>query len=124
MYRLGIVNPEVIINLDNGVYEFRSKSATGKTFLLNMIKNASFLEPVVGYTLSDHARGLISYDECINCKVIMFDRYDMYAGAYKNIILDCMKNSIVLIDNKVYDKLNIDVTICNVRLSVNKIEVL
>lgn len=123
MYKLGLVNPEVIIDLENGVYEFMENSATGKTYLLNMLKMASVKEPVIGYTYSDHLDGSVLMERCLRSKVIMFDRYDMYAGCYKDIILACKDNSIILLDNKTYDRLGLDMGYCGVKLTRGRIEV-
>lgn len=103
MYKNDKYDVEVNINLDNGIYVFDEKSATGKTRLCKVLKELRKLgEPVIGYTYGDDNLGisLIDITNKVNPKVLMLDRYDMYNGTFNNELAEWSKNAVILIDCK------------------------
>lgn len=103
MYKNDKYDVEININLENGIYVFDEKSATGKTRLCKALKELRKLgEPVVGYTYGDDKLGISLVDlvSKVNPKVIMLDRYDMYNGTFNERFTGWSKKAIVLIDCK------------------------
>lgn len=123
MFRLNSKRPEVEIRLENGIYVFDDVSAEGKTYLTNTLNKKAAVEPVIGYTYLDYIKNGIRRDVCINRKVVVFDRYDMYKGEYIDLINELSKNSIVLIDCKDARALHLEYEDCSIKLYLNRIEV-
>lgn len=123
MFKLSSLYPEVEIKLDNGVYRFIEDSALGKTYLLSVIKAVMVSDDVIGFSYSDFIANGIHYESCVGKRVIMFDRYDMYAGNFKDIILGLKDSSIILLDCKYRSYLDIKMETCDIELSENRIEV-
>jgi len=127
MYKNNKYNEEINIELENGIYVFDEKSATGKTRLCKDLKELRKLgEPVVGYTYGDDKLGidLAAVVRKISPKVLMLDRYDMYNGSFNDKIVEWSINTIVLIDCKGDLKLEAYVDWCTIEMGPRKIEVL
>ena len=97
-YRYDKGSTKVNIDLDAGLYCFEMESATGKTRLYKRLKELQIQgEPVVSYSYNDYMYGvdLVKLLEMHpNAKVIMLDRYDIFKGLYKDIIIEKSKISI------------------------------
>ena len=99
MYMNTEYNPNVIINLNNGIYIFDNEPATGKTRLCKHLKKLkAYGEPVDSFTYNDLLRG-DKLDTVLipDNKVILLDRYDMYRNDGHDLINECAKDSIILI---------------------------
>lgn len=111
MFQLNTHNYKLDIQLENGLYIIDSE-CKGKTFLANLLREyQSYGEPVASYTYNDKLNGKPIESVLISnkFKLIMIDRYDMYKGDGIDLIEECAKNSIVLMDCKHSDGLsNID----------------
>ena len=126
MFKIIEYKPEVIINLENGLYQFDSETATGKTRLCELLReyNRAGL-PVVAYSYTDWSLGLdlISVVNKFKPKVLMIDRYDMFIGEYSDFLESIQDEIIVMIDCKdmlpfgEYDK------VCGIKFTPDKIEV-
>ena len=126
MYKNDKYDIEININLDNGIYVFDEKFATGKTRLCKVLKELRKLgEPVVGYTYGDDNLGinLIDITNKVNPKVLMLDRYDMYNGTFNKELAEWSKNAVILIDCKGNLKTDIYIDWCIIKMKPGKIEV-
>lgn len=85
-----------------GIYNFEGDSATGKTYLCNLLKDLSISESVDGFSLYDSRKfkDLKSFIQGRRLKLLVIDRYDMYNGAYKKEIEELSETCIVLVDIK------------------------
>lgn len=99
MIDLSKYNPGALISLDNGVYFFPAESATGKTYLYNILQVLSSVEPVRGitYNTRDFLSQVLS-DK--TKKLVMVDRYDLYPDMCHEEIEEFGKHGIVLLDAK------------------------
>lgn len=126
MYELTGYDVDLSINLDNGIYVFYGESATGKTRLAKLLRaygNAG--EPVNSYTYADKQTGLPISTVLIPGKyrVIMIDRYDMYRGDGIDLMHECAKDTIILVDCK-KDSLFTSITDwCSINMAERRIEV-
>ena len=126
MYKNDKYDVEININLENGIYVFDEKSATGKTRLCKALKELRKLgEPVVGYTYGDDKLGisLIDIISKVNPRVIMLDRYDMYNGTFNKKFAEWSKNAIILIDCKGDLETETCTDWCTIEMEPRKIEV-
>ena len=118
------VGIKVIINLEKGVYSAGVNSSTGKTYLYNVI-NAFARNIAVAISYSDVERGINPAEliEKIQPEIVLFDRYDMYAGKYDNLIRDIADKTIVIIDYKLESSLRDIMREAEFIISAGKIEV-
>ena len=126
MYRNNKYDKEIIINAENGVYVFDNNSSTGKTLLCKEIKKLTKLgEKVLSFTLDDIDSGIdiIGKIKKYKPEVLMFDRYDMYAGYFDKFMEKHKDDCIILVDCKSFPFLNCADT-CNIEFSPDKIDVL
>lgn len=126
MYKNDEYDVEININLENGIYVFDEKSATGKTRLCKVLKELRKLgEPVVGYTYGDDKLGISLVDlvSKVNPKVIMLDRYDMYNGTFNDRLTDWAQKAIILIDCKGDLEVETCTDWCTIEMKSRKIEV-
>lgn len=126
MYKNNKYDVEINVNLENGIYIFDEKSATGKTRLCKELKELRRLgEPVIGYTYGDDNLGidLVEVINKIHPKVLMLDRYDMYNGAFKEKLTEWAKNIIVLIDCKGDLEAETCTDWCTIEMGLREIEV-
>lgn len=126
MFEITAYKPYIYINLENGIYLFDNMSATGKTRLCRLLKNCqAYREPVAAYTYNDKLIGLPIEKvlEPGKYKVILLDRYDMYEGDGKELINECAKQSIILIDCKGKFTVTNEEELCTISLEEDKIEV-
>lgn len=95
--------PKIHINLENGLYVFDSQSALGKTRLRKELRKLQqYGMPVSSYSYEDYQLG-IPIESILDSKkfnLILLDRYDMYKGTGIDLIKECAKKSIILIDCK------------------------
>lgn len=127
MYKNNKYDVKINIDLENGIYIFNEKSATGKTRLCKELKELRKLgEPVIGYTYGDDKLGinLLSITNKVKPKVLMLDRYDMYNGDFDNNIIAWSKDAIILIDCKAGLKTAIDTDWCTIEMNSQEIEVI
>ena len=126
MIRLSSYSPEIIINLQNGVYVFDNESATGKTRLCKELrKNQKYGEKAASYSYDDYLLGLPIENTLLPNKyaVIMLDRYDMYNGKGADLINACRDNTIILIDCKKSPKFSGLYNFCTINMTDKLIEV-
>lgn len=119
-------NPKVIVNLENGLYLFDNKSSTGKTRLFKCLRdNQKYGESVASYSYDDYLLGVPIEKVLVpnKYKVIMLDRYDMYNGTGKDLILSCSSNTIILLDCKKGLNFGVDYEICYLDMMDKSIEV-
>lgn len=121
--KLSCIHPEVDIRLKNGVYVFLCDSSTGKTYLASILKKMEYVDNVISFSYSDSEANLITMNRCIGKSVVMFDRYDLYAGKYIDIINKIKDSSIVLMDYKFTSNFNLCMKDCIIELESNSIEV-
>lgn len=110
----------------SGIYVFDSESAIGKTRLFKELrKHQTYREAVSTYTYNDKLLGHRIEDALIPNKyrVIMLDRYDQYEGDGAELINECAKTSIVLIDCKVSFSVSTVDKWCTIKMSAKSIEV-
>ena len=89
---------KVKVNLEPGIYEADNESATGKTWLCNLLKQYhAYGQPVAGYTYNDYKEHLPLPSDV---KLLVMDRYDMYNGAFAKELLALSKTAVVIIDSK------------------------
>lgn len=91
------------VDLPIGLWAFTSASATGKTWLCKCLNDLEVMgKPVCGYSYNDYLCGRDLHAILTNpkYKLIMLDRYDMYAGIEVEAIREKAKSAIVLLDCK------------------------
>lgn len=127
MYAINNSDVELIFSLENGLYLFEPEASTGKTRLCKEIrKHQQYGEDIASYSYEDKQSG-IDIQTVLNSdqyKVIMLDRYDMYNGDGAELIKECAKHSIVLIDCKSGLNFVADDDLCMIEMTPSKIEVL
>mgnify|MGYP003252141218 CR=1 FL=1 len=130
MYSFNKGLPEVQIDLPNGVYVFQRESGAGKSYLAERLHSLrSVGEPVDSFSFPDlkkfgsleEALGGVDFTLC-ELKVILFDRYDQYAGKFTKSIQKLGDACIVLIDCKGLTQLS-DVNMCDISFNKARIEV-
>lgn len=96
-----------IYRTSTGIYTLGMDSAIGKSRLCSLLKTlASIGEPVRGYDYKDFKANVsIEGLKEDGIKLVMFDRYDMYNGAFAKDIIEMGKNRVVLLDCKTGPKL-------------------
>lgn len=126
-YRYDKGSTKVNIDLDDGLYCFEMESATGKTRLYKRLKELQMQgEPVVSYSYNDYAYGmdLIKLLEMhSDAKVIMIDRYDMFKGLYKDIIVEKSKDCVVMVVYMANNYLDESEESCFIEMTANNITV-
>jgi hypothetical protein len=103
VFKLNKYDVTIDVKLNNGVYIFNHKSATGKTRLAKLLdKYRTYGEPVASYTYSDVQlnKPIKSILKPGKFKLIVLDRYDMYEGLGIGLIDECAKDAIILVDCK------------------------
>lgn len=118
--------PKIKVHLENGIYLFDSKSAMGKTRLAKELKkNAYYGENVISYTYNDFRFGYSLEDILVVGKydLIMLDRYDMYKNYGGELIKQCGKDSIVLLDCKSELGYGLLCDFCTIEMTADTIEV-
>ena len=126
MYKINKYGTELVFSIENGLYVFDNESAIGKTRLCKALRECQkYGEPVASYTYDDkllnmHINSILVPNKY---KVIMLDRYDMYNGDGAELIKECAKNSIVLIDCKSNLAVSTDDEWCSIQMEPNRIEV-
>lgn len=126
MFEIDSYAVKIKINLENGIYVFDNESATGKTRLCKLLKEyQAYGEAVASYTYNDKLLGRSISEIFIpdKYKVILLDRYDLYEGEGRELINECAKNTIILVDCK--DKFTVtnEEDWCSIDMTSNKIEV-
>ncbi len=119
---------QIKIDLPNGLWTFDSESATGKTRLFSCLRDLRLLgEPVVSFTYSDFALGFdldtVLMSAPRGTKVILLDRYDMYADKEHDAISEWAKHAIVLLDCKQGHSASADDNICFIEMTEDSIDV-
>lgn len=125
MFNIDIYNVAIDINLDNGIYIFDNESASGKTRLCKLFKRyQAYGVPVSAYTYNDYCIGL-PIENVIDrkFKVILLDRYDLYEGIGAELIRQCARDSIILIDCKGNFTVTNEDDWCIVNMTQDRIEV-
>jgi hypothetical protein len=129
MYKEFYMKPrKVVINIDNGIYAFMDESATGKTYMMNLLDAASRLKLVdalcMTYDSDLSEMEVISKLTDKKYEIIFMDKFDNYIT--KDICKTLMeiKDTIVLLDLKDLNLLyGIGVNIAFVKLGEHSIEV-
>lgn len=126
MFEIDNSRMKVKIDLDNGVYVFDPKSATGKTRLSKLLRRMQLLEESVAaydydcFLNGDDIRKTLTPNKY---HVIILDRFDMYKQDISKELNSCADNSIILIDCKSELNLDVDVDICFMKMENWLIEV-
>lgn len=127
MYKSEDYTTKIYVNLKAGVYIFERQSASGKTHLCKCLRKlCSYGDPVNAYTYEDVLRGVSSKSVLVPNKyaVIMLDRFDLYKDAGTiELIKECAKTSVILIDCKQTSNLFEDNEMCCVQFEPGRIEV-
>lgn len=126
MYCIEDYKVQILVDLEPNVYMFQRLSATGKSRLCKCLKKlCSYGEPVNAYTYEDKLLGIPIESVLVpnKYKVILLDRYDMYIGDGKDLINECRKNSVILIDCKSEFYFADDDEMCSISMSADRIEV-
>ena len=117
---------EINIRLKPGIYLCEAESATGKTYLYKMLLGLHSHPEVICITydtvelIADFETLLISR----KAKLVILDRYDMYAGRFDDTIEKYRDDIIFIIDYKQGCSLNRYAKSCYVELSKDKLEVI
>lgn len=114
---------DINIELDKGIYLFSSYSATGKSYLLFLIKAIKSNQRLLTYDSDDYDNGidLGKLLESTDYDLVIIDRYDLYLDKFIKEIKEAGKHSIVLIDSK--QGLLIDYDTCDILLERDSITV-
>ena len=127
MYRNNDYTLDIKIDVPNGLYVFECESGIGKTRLFEYLRMLQIYgEPVKTFTYDDkklYSASVESSLESNKYAVIMLDRYDMYNGDGAEVLKECAKNSIVLIDCKELLRIDTEEEVCFINMSENAIEV-
>lgn len=120
--------PNVVIDLEPGVYWFDTESATGKTYLYRTLQKVVSFGDTVAYSYYDYEAGVDLAYRLRNCKdsikVLILDRYDMYFNEYIDLIEELGDHCIILIDTKNPNGLEFGHDgVCFIQLEENKIYV-
>lgn len=125
MFQLTFLGMDIEIDLEPGIYLFPNISASGKTYLHDLLRQAGIAGfPVATYTYNDKLEGR-PVDKIFvpdKYKVLFIDRYDMYTGDYAELIKQCANNSVILVDYK-GNNTPFDTDDCAIILSEGRIEV-
>ena len=122
-------HPRIVLNMENGIYVFAPESATGKTFLFDLLRNLQITgEAIVTYNYWDHLMGvdLRRMIDKTHPKVVMIDRMDCVRtdSAIHEAILQVWKSAIVLIDLKYLTPPPFKCKIADIDMSRDLIEVI
>ncbi len=117
------MNRKVSINLEPGLYNFHSDSATGKTLLVKMVKSIGEKD-MVAITYHDIIMG-IDLNKIIsgNPKLLILDRFDLYDE--ESVKLEALRDAdcVTIVDYKTERRFcDFDDT-CFVTLDRNQLEV-
>lgn len=118
----------VEINIDieeNGIYIFDCY-CMGKTRMFKCLRRVEpYHDFISTYTYSDKLAGRKIEDALVpnKYKLIMLDRYDMYNGDGADLINECAKSSIILIDCKGSFEVSTEDKWCTIEMSAASIEV-
>ena len=110
--------------VENGLYIAESKSGNGKTYLCKSLKKyAAHGEKVLGYTYDDYMYMVsISKELEKKPKLVMIDRYDMYANTIDDALIKTSKDAIVVVClNQEY--IEGDIGHCELKLTKDAIEI-
>lgn len=101
MIQLTKYTPQIVINLEPGIYVFPNSSADGKTYLAMRLRQLHDDERVDSYTFVDRSHfGIEKVLDSSKNDVVLIDRYDMYLGEGAGAIEQFSKTGVVLIDCK------------------------
>lgn len=118
---------DIIINLENDIYQFAPNSATGKTRLFNLLKSYRHGDQsIVLYTYNDYINKVNLGEvlkEVKDIRLIFIDRYDLYFNSFAEDIQNYRDKSIILIDSKRALEFNDVYTMCGINMSESLIEV-
>lgn len=123
MLKLMSYGVDINIELDKGIYLFSSYSATGKSYLLFLLKAIKSNQRLLTYDSDDYDNGidLGKLLESTDYDLVIIDRYDLYLDKFIKEIKEAGKHSIVLIDSK--QGLLIDYDTCDILLERDSITV-
>lgn len=116
---------KVTINLNAGIYVFSNTSSTGKTFLYKILSKFTSRRDILCITYSNYRliSNLKEFVEKNNVKLLLFDRYDMYAGEFADDIIAIKDDIIILMDYKHGDIFNRYAEECEIELREDTLEV-
>lgn len=125
MYRLDKYSIKLQIDCAPGLYLFSPYSASGKSYLAQLVrKYYGFGEPVNSYTYEDYVGGL-SLEAVLGrgpYSLFVVDRYDMYYGAAIDALVRLGECCVVLVDVKQPTPL-LHNNLCSVSLKEDEIRV-
>ena len=115
---------EVHIDLSNGVRLFSNESSSGKSLLCKYLKQLCKKGfPVAAYDYNDYSSGVPIESVLIPDKfdVIELDRYSLFNGIAADLIQECSKGSVILIDCKQHLKFSCQCDFCFSEFCENQI---
>lgn len=115
---------EVHIDLSNGVRLFSNESSSGKSLLCKYLKQLCKKGfPVAAYDYNDYSSGVPIESVLIPDKfdVIELDRYSLFNGIAADLIQECSKDSVILIDCKQPLKFSCQCDFCFSEICENQI---
>ena len=126
IYENNNIIPAIRIAFECGIHTFQNESSTGKSWLAEQLQILHRMgEPVMSITYNDVLDGVIERKLEISkeCKIIMFDRYDMYNGEYLEEMKLLAKNAMLLVDCKYGIVHLLEELSCEIQCSKDLIEV-
>lgn len=127
VYESTSVVPAVRIEFERGIHTFQPESSTGKSWLAEQLQNLHRMgEPVMSITYNDVLDNVVDrkLEAAEKCKIIMFDRYDMYNGEYLEKMKSLAQKSMILVDCKMGIVHLLDELSCEIQCSRDLIEVI
>ena len=111
--------------IEKGLYVFQSESGTGKTYLYKIINLCRHWgRPVSAYSCDDLSKGLRPLDICKPTdRIVMFDRYDMYAGQFDEEIRLLAEKTSVFLDTKTAAGLPMRYCLCTLHFEPNSFRI-
>ena len=125
MYELNKKPMAVHVKLQNGIYFPIIESAVGKTYLYTLLQEYGGTE-ALAFTYQDSVLG-VDVESVIrqnNPKLILFDRYDLYCGQYRDVINEFSQKAIIILDCKNGQVHGVKVGWCQFILAEHLIEVI
>ena len=95
-------HPKIVIDLENGLYQFAPVSGSGKSYMVSIIKRLASAGLEIGaYSYRDYVSGM-KLEQVLTpgCRVAIIDEYGLYEGCGRETIRAFLDHGIVIIDHK------------------------
>ena len=112
------------LQLNKGVYIFDCESATGKTYLWDMLRTLTSRDDIrcISYPESKLLKSLYDIDNIENVNLIFLDRYDMYSPKYQEEIKQLASSCSILMDCKQCENYEGRVEYCTIKMTRDSLE--